>query len=92
VPVLPPSVVPMGARTAGTARDLFVRPALVPLDRQPGSDTGDQPEGAENVILKHYREVARSDDQKVIEAFAAQGANPALRNGVRLRCPDRGCG
>jgi hypothetical protein len=33
--------------------------------------------------------VARSGDQKVIEAFAALGADPALRDGIRARCPDR---
>jgi hypothetical protein len=31
-----------------------------------------------------------SGDQKMIEAFAAQGADPAFRNGVRARCADRG--
>jgi hypothetical protein len=34
--------------------------------------------------------MARAGDQKMIETFAAQGADPAFRNGVRARCPDRG--
>jgi hypothetical protein len=45
-----------------------------------------------DVLPKHYREVARSGDQKVIEAFATQGADPALNDRVRPRCPDRWCG
>jgi hypothetical protein len=36
-----------------------------------------------DVLLQHYREVARSGDQKLVEAFATQGADPALRYGVR---------
>jgi hypothetical protein len=36
-------------------------------------------------LLKHYREVARSGDQQVIEAFAAQRADPALRDHVFAR-------
>ena len=41
------------------------------------------------VLLQQNREVAWSGDQEVVEAFAAQGADPALRYGVRPRCPDR---
>jgi hypothetical protein len=37
------------------------------------------------VFLQHCRKVARPDDQKVIEAFAAQGADPAFLNRVRFR-------
>ena len=36
-------------------------------------------------LLQHQREVAGPDDQNVIEAFAAQGADPALYDRVRLR-------
>ena len=42
-----------------------------------------------DVLPQHYREVARSGDQEVVEAFAAQGADPALSDRVRPRCPDR---
>jgi len=42
-----------------------------------------------DVLLQHCREVAGSDDQQVVEAFAAQGADPAFRNGVRSRRPHR---
>jgi hypothetical protein len=31
-----------------------------------------------DVLLKHDRQVARSGDQQVVEAFAAQGADEAL--------------
>jgi hypothetical protein len=41
------------------------------------------------VFLQQHGEVVPSGDQKVIEAFAAQGADPAFRNGVRSRCPNR---
>ena len=34
--------------------------------------------------------MARSGDQEVVEAFAAQGADPAFRDRVRSRCSDRG--
>jgi hypothetical protein len=44
------------------------------------------------VLLQHCREVARSGDQKVIEAFAAQRSDEALGDRVRARCPDGGCG
>src|SRR5919107_156145 len=42
------------------------------------------------VVLQHYREVARSGDQEVVEALAAQGADSALGDRVGSRCPDRG--
>jgi hypothetical protein len=42
------------------------------------------------VLLQHYREVARSGDQEMVEAFAAQGADPAFRDGVGSRCSYRG--
>jgi hypothetical protein len=42
------------------------------------------------VFLQHHGEGVPSGDQKVLEAFAAQGADPAFRNGVRSRCPNRG--
>lgn len=34
-------------------------------------------------------EVAATDDQEVVEAVAADGADPPLRVGVRVRRPDR---
>ena len=34
--------------------------------------------------------MARSDDQEVVDAFSAQGADEAFGDGVRSRCPDRG--
>ena len=40
------------------------------------------------VLLQHCREVARSGDQEVIEAFAAQRSDEALGDRVRARCPD----
>src|SRR6185437_15520418 len=42
------------------------------------------------VLLQYYGEVTWSGDQEVVEAFAAQRADPALRDRVRSRCPDRG--
>jgi hypothetical protein len=39
-------------------------------------------------LLQHQREVAGPGDQGVIEAFAAQGADPALYDRVRLRRSD----
>jgi hypothetical protein len=39
--------------------------------------------------VQHCRKVAWSGDQKLIEAFAAQGADSAFRDGVRSRCTDR---
>jgi hypothetical protein len=59
------------------------------------------PAGADGVIggggccrcsryfLQHCREVERSGDQEVVEAFAAQGYDPAFRDRVRARCPHR---
>ena len=42
------------------------------------------------VLGQHRREVAPSGDQHVVEAFAAQGTDPAFRDRVRARCPDWG--
>jgi len=42
-----------------------------------------------DVLPKHYREVARSGDQKVVEAFAAQRADEAFGDRIRAWCPDR---
>jgi hypothetical protein len=42
------------------------------------------------VLAQHGGEVARSGDQKVVEAFAAQGGDEAFRDGVRPGCLDRG--
>jgi hypothetical protein len=39
-----------------------------------------------DVLAQHYREVAGSGDQHVVEAFAAQCADPALGDRVRSRC------
>jgi len=42
-------------------------------------------------VLAQYRgEVSGSGDEEVVEAFPAQGADEALRDRVRPRCPDRG--
>jgi hypothetical protein len=43
-----------------------------------------------DVLLKHCREVARSSDQEMVEAFAAQGADEAFGDRVRLRRSNRG--
>jgi hypothetical protein len=43
-----------------------------------------------DVFLQHCREVAWSGDEEVVEAFPAQGPDPALCDGVGTRCPDRG--
>ena len=43
-----------------------------------------------DVFLQHCSEVAGSDDQEVVEAFAAQGADEAFRDRIRPGCPDRG--
>jgi hypothetical protein len=43
-----------------------------------------------DVLVQHGRKVARSGDQQVVEAFAAQRADPAVRNGVCARCSHRG--
>ena len=40
--------------------------------------------------MRHYREVARSGDEEVVQAFAAERADPAFRDGVRSGCPCRG--
>ncbi len=42
-----------------------------------------------DVLLQYRCEVAWSGDQELIKAFAAQGADPALGDRVRSRCPDR---
>jgi hypothetical protein len=41
------------------------------------------------VLLQYCGEVARSGDQKVVEALAAKGADPALGDRVRSRCSYR---
>ena len=41
-------------------------------------------------LTQHCCEVARSGAQEVVEALPAQGADEALRDRVRPRCPDRG--
>ena len=43
-----------------------------------------------DVLAQHRREVARSGDQEMIEAFTAQGADEAFCDRVRSRCPHRG--
>jgi hypothetical protein len=43
-----------------------------------------------DVLAQHYREVAPSGDQQVVEAFAAQGADEAFGDRVRARCPHWG--
>ena len=43
-----------------------------------------------DVLPQHCSEVAGSDDQEVVEAFAAQGADEAFCDRVRPGCPDRG--
>ena len=42
------------------------------------------------VLLQHNGEVARSGDQEVVEAFAAQRADEAFRDRVRARRSNRG--
>jgi hypothetical protein len=42
------------------------------------------------VLLQYYGEVAWSGDQQVVEAFAAQGADEAFRDGVGSRCSNWG--
>jgi hypothetical protein len=43
-----------------------------------------------DVIVQNGSEMALAGDQHPVEAFAAEGANPALRDGVRPRCSNRG--
>ena len=43
-----------------------------------------------DVLPKHLRQVARSGDQQVVEAFATQGADEAFGDCVRARCLDWG--
>jgi hypothetical protein len=38
-------------------------------------------------LTEYHGEVARSGDQQVIEAFAAQGADEAFGDRIRPRCP-----
>ena len=42
------------------------------------------------VVVQDCGEVARSSNQKVVEALAAQGGDEAFRDGVRPGCLDRG--
>ena len=41
-------------------------------------------------LTEYHGEVTGSDDQQVIEAFPAQGADEAFGDRVRPGCPDRG--
>ena len=43
-----------------------------------------------NVLAQYDVEVAWSGDQEVVEAFPAEGADEAFRDGVRTGCPDWG--
>ena len=43
-----------------------------------------------DVLAQHRREVARSGDQEMIEAFTAQTADEPFRDRVRSRCPHWG--
>ena len=43
-----------------------------------------------DVLAQHRREVERSGDQEMIEAFTAQTADEAFRDRVRSRCPHGG--
>jgi hypothetical protein len=43
-----------------------------------------------DVLAQHRREVTRSDDQEMIEAFTAQTADEPFRDRVRSRCPHWG--
>ena len=54
-------------------------------------DLAAQPILLREVLLQHRGEVAWSGDQEVVEAFAAQGAGEAFRDGVRSWC-STGCG
>jgi hypothetical protein len=45
-----------------------------------------------DVLLEHCREVAWAGDQKVVEAFAAQGADDAFSNSRSPGVPAPGCG
>ena len=49
-------------------------------------DLAAQPILLGDVLLQHYREVAWPGDQEVVEAFAAQGADPAFGDGIGSRC------
>jgi hypothetical protein len=42
-----------------------------------------------HIDAKNTLEMAATDDQETIEAVFAEGAHPALRIGVRVRCPHR---
>ena len=43
-----------------------------------------------DVLLQHRRKVAGSGDQDVVEAFAAEGADPAFGDGIRAGCSNWG--
>ena len=43
-----------------------------------------------HILAQYDVEVAWSDDQEVVEAFPAQGADGAFRDRIRAGCPDRG--
>ena len=53
-----------------------------------------RPVGVEvlDVLAQHDVEVAWSDDQEVVEAFSAQGADEPFRDRVRPGRPGRGGG
>jgi hypothetical protein len=42
-----------------------------------------------DVAVEDPREMARADDQQMIETLPADGADPTLCEGVRIRCPHR---
>ena len=42
-----------------------------------------------DVLAQYDVEMAWPDDQEVVEAFPAQGADEAFRDSVRPRCPHR---
>jgi hypothetical protein len=42
-----------------------------------------------DVLAQHRREMTRSSDQHVVEAFATQGTDEALNDCIRSRCSDR---
>ena len=43
-----------------------------------------------HILAQHDVEMTWSDDQEVVEAFPAQGADEAFGDRVRPGCPDRG--
>jgi len=42
-----------------------------------------------HIDTKDTLEMAATDDQETVEAVFAEGPHPALRIGVRVRCPNR---